>query len=304
MDQWERRFRERQAQRSQAVVLPQSWPSGQEPIQSDPPDVRTTADSTERQAQGAAPAPRGKPTTGASGARVRGDSSGVSLLPSIDLLAPIQREDSRITREQLEEQSETLTACLADFGIQGEVVAIHPGPVVTMFEYRPAPGVKISRIANLSDDLALALKALAVRIEAPLSGRDTVGVEIPNAVRQTVYLREILESDAFSRLPSLLSIALGKDISGQPAVTDLARMPHLLVAGATGAGKSVCLNTILVSMLYKTKPDQVKLLLIDPKRIELAVYADLPHLVHPVVTEMTQAKKALDWAVAEMDRPV
>jgi S-DNA-T family DNA segregation ATPase FtsK/SpoIIIE len=171
-----------------------------------------------------------------------------------------------------------------------------------MFEVKPAPGTKVSRIANLSDDLALALKALAVRIEAPIPGRDTVGVELPNEVRQTVHLRHILDSEAFQRVASLLTLALGKDISGRPGVADLARMPHLLVAGATGAGKSVCLNSILLSILYKARPEQVKLLLVDPKRIELSAYADLPHLVHPVVTEMSQAKNALDWAVAEMDR--
>jgi len=185
--------------------------------------------------------------------------------------------------------------------VHGEVQRIRPGPVVTMFEYKPAPGVKISRIASLSDDLALALKALAVRIEAPIPGKDSVGIEVPSEVRETVYLRELLEAPSFTQAKSLLTMALGKDISGQPQVADLARMPHLLVAGATGAGKSVCLNSILLSFLYKAMPEDVKLLLIDPKRIELSVYDHLPHLVHPVVTDMTHAKNALDWAVHEMD---
>jgi S-DNA-T family DNA segregation ATPase FtsK/SpoIIIE len=195
-----------------------------------------------------------------------------------------------------------LKECLADFGIQGEVQGVQPGPVITMFEFKPAPGVKISRIANLNDDLALALKAMAVRIVAPLPGRDTVGVEIPNVSREIVYLREIMDSPAFTRAKARLPLALGKDIQGNPAVADLARMPHLLVAGATGAGKSVCLNSLLLSMLYKFGPDELKLLLVDPKRIELAVYGDLPHLVHPVVTDMGLAKTALDWAVYEMEQ--
>ena len=222
--------------------------------------------------------------------------------PPVDFLNPPSSDGPAIPKEVLEEQSRLLEACLADFGIQGEVQGAEPGPVVTMFEYKPAPGVKISRIANLSDDLALALKAGAVRIEAPLAGRDTVGVEIPNEHRQTVYLREVMGSDAFRQSASLLTLALGKDIHGHPRVADLAKMPHLLVAGATGQGKSVCINSLLLSFLYKAAPDQVKLLLVDPKRIELAVYSKLPHLVHPVVTDMALAKNALDWAVYEMEQ--
>ncbi len=224
-------------------------------------------------------------------------------LPSLDLLSvPPPEKGQALDPEALKKQAQSLAGCLADFGIQGEVQRTVPGPVVTMFEYKPAPGVKISRIAGLSDDLALAMKALAVRIEAPIPGRDTVGVEIPNARRQTVYLREILESEAFRSSSSKITLAIGKDIQGRPQVADLARMPHLLVAGATGSGKSVCVNGILLSILYKARPDEVKLLLVDPKRIELSVYNDLPHLVHPVVTEMAMAKSALDWAVHEMDR--
>lgn len=223
--------------------------------------------------------------------------------PPLGYLAPIPPDAAAAeNREELKAQSERLIACLADFGIQGEVRDVVPGPVVTMFEVKPAPGVKISRIENLSDDLALALKAVAVRIVAPIPGRDTVGVEIPNKVRRTVRLREVMESPAFAGSASLLTLALGQDIFGKPVCADLARMPHLLVAGATGQGKSVCLNCLLMSFLYKARPDQVKLLLVDPKRIELSVYEDLPHLVHPVVTDMSLAKNALDWAVYEMER--
>ena len=223
-------------------------------------------------------------------------------LPGLDLLHSAPYVDSKPARDLLDAKGQSLVTCLADFGIQGELTRITPGPVVTMFEVRPAPGVKVSRIANLSDDLGLALKAIAVRIQAPIPGTDTVGIEIPNETRETVCFKELLASESFRSAEALLSMALGKDIAGRPTVADLARMPHLLVAGATGAGKSVCLNSILLSFLYKARPEDLKLLLIDPKRIELAVYADLPHLVHPVVTEMSQAKNALDWAVHEMEQ--
>ncbi len=222
--------------------------------------------------------------------------------PPLDLLHTVASAKDKTPREVLEAKGKTLMTCLSDFGINGELVGIAPGPVVTMFEVRPAAGVRVARIENLSDDLALALKAIAVRIQAPIPGTDTVGIEIPNDVREIVCLKELFSSAAFARSESLLSMALGKDIQGAPAMADLARMPHLLVAGATGAGKSVCLNSIILSFLYKARPEEVKLLLVDPKRVEMAVYADLPHLVHPVVTEMELAKNALNWAVSEMSR--
>ncbi len=195
-----------------------------------------------------------------------------------------------------------MSDCLKQFGVQGEVVKSRPGPVVTMFEFRPAKGVKISRIANLSDDLALALKATAIRIVAPIPGKDTVGIEVPNTNRQTVAFREIIESRVFMKHKSPLPMVLGENIQGEPRVEDLSDMPHLLVAGATGAGKSVCLNSIIISLLFRASPEKMQLLLIDPKRIELASYSELPHLVHPVVTEMDLAKTALDWAVYEMNQ--
>lgn len=223
-------------------------------------------------------------------------------LPPLDLLQAAAPSGGGASREVLEAKGRTLMTCLNDFGIQGELVGITPGPVVTMFEIRPAPGVRVSRIANLSDDLALTLKAVAVRIQAPVPGTDTVGIEIPNEIRETVCLKELLGSQIFRQSKSLLTLVLGKDIAGIPAVADLATMPHLLVAGATGAGKSVGINSILLSFLYKARPEEVKLLLVDPKRVEMAIYADLPHLVHPVVTEMQLAKNALEWAVAEMEQ--
>ena len=223
-------------------------------------------------------------------------------LPSLDLLEVNSGVGDGPPDEVLDEKARSLMACLSDFGIQGELTRIVPGPVVTMFEVKPAPGVRVARIANLNDDLALALKAIAVRVQAPIPGSDTVGIEIPNEQRETVSFRDILDSKPFNESESFLTMALGKDIAGNPVAADLAKMPHLLVAGATGAGKSVCLNSILLSLLYKAKPHELQLLLIDPKRIEMAIYADLPHLVHPVVTEMALAKNALEWAVAEMDR--
>ena len=222
-------------------------------------------------------------------------------MPSLDLLQQPQQSDSLPSREVLEEQSAGLMNCLAEFNIQGELVRVTPGPVITLFEIRPAPGVRVGRFTNLTDDLARSLKAEAIRIQAPVPGCDTVGVEIPNLNRSTVNFRELIQSEAFQSAPSLLTMALGKDIEGRPAVRDLATMPHVLVAGTTGSGKSVCLNSVLVSFLYKASPDEVKLMMIDPKRVEMAMYADLPHLVHPVVTETSLAKTALEWAVAEMD---
>ena len=225
----------------------------------------------------------------------------VPSLPPLDYLVADAVDGTEVNMDELQRMAESLTESLADFGVKGEVLRIIPGPVVTMFQYKPAPGIKISRIAGLSDDLALAMRALAVRIDT-VPGKDVVGIEIPNFERQTVFLRDIFESDAFNASDSKLTLALGKDIRGDAFATDLAKMPHMLVAGATGAGKSVCLNCILVSMLYKAGPDDVKLLLVDPKRIELSAYSKLPHLVHPVVTEMAMAKSALDWAVHEMDQ--
>lgn len=223
-------------------------------------------------------------------------------LPGLDLLKPAANVSPGGGREDREGKGKALMACLKDFDIQSELVRVTPGPVVTMYEVRPAPGIRVSRIANLSDDLALALKAMAVRIQAPIPGSDTVGIEIPNDNRETVSFRELAACEAFRKGCGPLTMILGKDIAGKPFMADLTRMPHLLVAGATGAGKSVCLNGILISLLYRTQPRDMRLLLVDPKRIEMAVYADEPHLVHPVVTEMNEAKNALDWAVHEMDR--
>jgi S-DNA-T family DNA segregation ATPase FtsK/SpoIIIE len=224
-------------------------------------------------------------------------------LPSLDLLSdPPEETDRIIQRESLEVNARRLEKKLNDFGVKGDVVEIQPGPVITMYELKPAPGVKISKVAGLSDDLALALRAPSVRIVAPIPGKAAIGIEIPNNRRDRVYLKEIISSEAYRDAHGKLSIALGKDITGSPVVTDLSRMPHLLVAGATGTGKSVSLNAMINSLLFKVSPDMVRLLLIDPKRIELSNYQDIPHLLHPVVMEPKEATKALRWAVEEMER--
>lgn len=223
-------------------------------------------------------------------------------LPDVSLMALVDDQIAPSSLDELAARAAALQDCLAEFGVQGEVSNVTPGPVVTMFEYRPGPGVKVSKIAGLSHDLALAMRALAIRVEAPILGTDVVGIEVPNEQRRMVYFRDVVDSEAFKKATSRLTLALGKDIAGKPRVVDLAAMPHLLVAGATGSGKSVCINTVLLSLLFKARPDEVKLLLIDPKRIELSAYAELPHLIHPVVTEMSEAKTALEWAVWEMER--
>ncbi len=202
----------------------------------------------------------------------------------------------------LRENALVLEQKLSEFNIHGEVTDIRPGPVVTTYEYRPAPGIKISKIVNLRDDLTMSLSALRVRIVAPIPGRDVVGIEVPNQNRQMVYFREIIEAPVFRESTSPLTLILGKDIEGRPICTDLARAPHMLVAGATGTGKSVGINTFLCSMLYRCSPDEVKLILIDPKILELSVYEGIPHLLLPVLDEPRKAELALKWAVAEMDR--
>ncbi|MHB8764252.1 MAG: DNA translocase FtsK [Deferrisomatales bacterium] len=223
-------------------------------------------------------------------------------LPSLDLLDPGAPPGSGPDRDSLLMASKILEKKLLDFGVQGSVETVRPGPVITLFEFKPAPGVKINRIVNLSDDLALALRALSVRIIAPIPGKDAVGIEIPNTQRETVYLRDILSSAVYQDSRSKLTLAMGKDSAGNPYVSDLSRMPHLLIAGATGSGKSVAVHSILASLLYGATPRDVRLLIVDPKMLELSVYNDIPHLLLPVVTESKKAAVALRWAVAEMER--
>ncbi|HWV44870.1 MAG TPA: DNA translocase FtsK 4TM domain-containing protein, partial [Nitrospira sp.] len=221
--------------------------------------------------------------------------------PEILLSDPSGAMD-RMSDEELRAQSEVLSRALMSFGIEGIVTEVRPGPVVTMYEFEPAPGTKVARIVNLADDLALALKATSLRIVAPLPGKSVVGIEVPNRSRETVSLKEVVMSEAFRRARSRLTLALGKDIFGAPMTADLKTMPHLLVAGATGAGKSVSLNTMLLSILFSAKPSEVKLLLIDPKMLEFQSYEGIPHLLRPVITEPKSAARGLGWVVAEMER--
>jgi DNA segregation ATPase FtsK/SpoIIIE, S-DNA-T family len=223
-------------------------------------------------------------------------------LPPAELLDPSDGEQFKIDKETLHANSLILQKKLADFGVEGEVVAVRPGPVITMYEFKPAAGVKVRRIVTLSDDLAMALRAVSVRILAPIPGESVVGIEIPNPRRETVFLRQVIESEAYQSSDSKITLALGKDIGGSPFVTDLARMPHLLVAGATGTGKSVSINAMILSILFKCTPQDVHFIMIDPKMLELTVYEDIPHLLVPVVTDPKKAAAALFWAMDEMDR--
>ncbi|MBN1663562.1 MAG: DNA translocase FtsK 4TM domain-containing protein [Deltaproteobacteria bacterium] len=228
--------------------------------------------------------------------------NGKFKLPPLTLLDRVERKDTRIKRETLIANSRILEKKLSDFGVDGKVVEVKPGPVITMYELEPAPGVKINKITNLSDDLALALRAPSIRIIAPIPGKGAIGIEIPNQERESVRLRDVLDHETFRESPSRLPIVLGEDIVGAPVITDLIRMPHLLIAGTTGSGKSVSLNAMICSILFKAPPDEVKFIMIDPKRLELSGYEGIPHLLHPVVINPKKASLVLRWAVEEMER--
>ena len=229
-------------------------------------------------------------------------SDGYVLPDPQELLSDPSGPLARLSDDELKLQSEILTKALKSFAIEGRVTEVRPGPVVTMYEFEPAPGTKVARIVNLADDLALALKAISLRIVAPLPGKSVVGIEVPNPHREMVSMKEVVTSDAFSRSRSKLGLALGKDIFGGAVCADLRTMPHLLVAGATGAGKSVGLNTMLLSILFNARPDEVKLLLIDPKMLEFQSYDGIPHLLRPVITDPKSAARGLGWVVQEMER--
>lgn len=223
-------------------------------------------------------------------------------VPPLDVLEVHRKERAAIEKDFYLQTAEKLTHKLRDFGIEGEVVEIRPGPVVTMYEFKPAPGVKISRIASLSDDLAMAMEAMRVRIVAPIPGKGVVGVEVPNKDREMVFLKEIAEQDAFQKSQSRLTMCLGKDIEGMPYILDLSKAPHLLMAGTTGSGKSVSVNAMIMSILLKSTPEEVRFIMVDPKMLELSVYEGIPHLLLPVVTDPRKAAIALQWAVDEMTR--
>jgi DNA segregation ATPase FtsK/SpoIIIE, S-DNA-T family len=231
-----------------------------------------------------------------------GRAKGAYALPPLNLLDMPPAEHTQVDAAALERGARVLEQKLADFGVVGRVAEVQPGPVVTMYKFEPGSGIKVSQIVNLADDLSMALRAATVRVQAPVPGEAVVGIEVPNRRREMIYLREILEAYEFTAARSQLSIALGKDISGRPIAADLATMPHLLIAGATGTGKSVSIHTMLASILFNATADDVRFILIDPKMLELSVYENIPHLLVPVVVDPEKAAAALLWATQEMER--
>ncbi|MGL4913290.1 MAG: DNA translocase FtsK [Romboutsia sp.] len=223
-------------------------------------------------------------------------------VPTAELLNKIDKKADENGKKKVLKNASLLEKTLADFGVEAKVNQVTVGPTITRYEIQPSPGVKVSKIVNLTDDIALSLAAKSIRMEAPIPGKSAIGIEVPNENAQMVSVREVLESEEFKRFDSPLAMALGKDISGKVVIGDIGKMPHMLIAGSTGSGKSVCVNTLISSILYKAKPDEVKLLLIDPKVVELASYNGIPHLLIPVVTDPKKAASALNWAVVEMNR--
>lgn len=223
-------------------------------------------------------------------------------LPSIDLLDNVTKKQMINDKTEIIKNAKKLEKTLLDFGIEAKVLQVSKGPTITRFELQPAPGVKVSKIVSLADDLALSLASSDIRIEAPIPGKSAIGIEVPNKIKSDVKIREVLLSKEYMDIETKIPFALGKDIAGNPIVANLEKMPHLLIAGATGSGKSVCINTLIVSILYKSRPDEVKLLMIDPKVVELSVYNGIPHLLIPVVTDPKKASFALNWAVNEMTK--
>ncbi len=260
----------------------------EEKIQEFSPSVQITRKSETKK-----PSPKRKP-------RISETITSKFVLPSISLLSEPKFNGEKLSDSDLKARSENLTKVLADFGIKGEIVGVSPGPVVTLYELTPAAGIKSSRVIGLASDIARYMSAISARVSV-IPGKNALGIELPNLKRQTVYLREILESNAYSRSTAALPISLGKDISGDPMVVDLSKMPHLLIAGTTGSGKSVGINAMIMSLLYRLPPEKCKFIMVDPKMLELSVYDDIPHLLTPVVTDPKKAVVALKWAVKEME---
>ncbi|TBZ74977.1 DNA translocase FtsK, partial [Rhizobium leguminosarum] len=228
------------------------------------------------------------------------DASGYQFPPRALLQEPPERLGEIMSQETLEQNAGLLESVLEDFGIKGEIIHVRPGPVVTLYEFEPAPGVKSSRVIGLADDIARSMSALSARV-AVVPGRNVIGIELPNVTRETVYFREMIESQDFEKSGYKLALGLGKTIGGEPVIAELAKMPHLLVAGTTGSGKSVAINTMILSLLYRMTPEQCRLIMVDPKMLELSVYDGIPHLLTPVVTDPKKAVMALKWAVREME---
>jgi DNA segregation ATPase FtsK/SpoIIIE, S-DNA-T family len=231
----------------------------------------------------------------------RPEKVGAYVLPPLAMLAEAKRQQgAQISEDALQQNARLLEGVLDDFGVKGEIINVRPGPVVTLYELEPAPGIKSSRVIGLADDIARSMSAISARV-AVVPGRNAIGIELPNQRRETVFLRELLASQDFDKTKHSLAIALGKNIGGEPIIVDLAKMPHLLVAGTTGSGKSVAINTMILSLLYRLKPAQCRLIMVDPKMLELSVYDGIPHLLTPVVTDPKKAVVALKWAVREME---
>ncbi len=288
--------REWKKQRTAFSFLKEDDPEEEQPLEQDAPASAEIDFPVENGPRAMTRSDLGRPEP------VRKVAKGYHLPDPVALLEAPPVSNTQQTDQILESQSQILSATLQNFGIAGKVTEVHPGPVITMYEFAPGPGIKVARIVTLAHDLAMALKAPSVRIVVPLPGKSTVGIEVPNPVRETVALREILTNEAYTRSRSKLTLALGKDIFGRPCIADLKTMPHLLVAGATGSGKSVGLNSMLLSLLFSTHPDEVKLLLIDPKVLELQIYDGIPHLLHPVLTSPKAAARGLTWVLQEMER--
>jgi S-DNA-T family DNA segregation ATPase FtsK/SpoIIIE len=299
-------WRERRARRERVAALREPLVAAEEPVAATPAEV--TRPPQRARSNTAGPhivdhrSERKEEPEQAVFAFTERTSSGPYTPPDAgQIFQPPPEGARRYDHDSLIMNSRILEKKLADFGVQGRVVTVHPGPVITMYEFEPAPGVKVNRITNLSDDLALALRALSIRIIAPIPGKSVVGIEVPNPDREVVYIRDLLESKSYRASPSKLTLALGKDIFGNPVEADLAAMPHVLVAGATGTGKSVFLNSLLCSILCRATPDEVKLLLVDPKLLELSIYEGIPHLIADVVTNPKRAAAALQGIVEKME---
>jgi S-DNA-T family DNA segregation ATPase FtsK/SpoIIIE len=247
------------------------------------------------------PAPRQTPSLPMAGKLIQVEASGDYELPSEELLQlPPEGQGFYMSQEQLEQNADLLESVLEDFGVKGEIIHVRPGPVVTLYEFEPAPGVKSSRVIGLADDIARSMSAVSARV-AVVPGRNVIGIELPNETRETVYFRELIGSDGFRNTACKLALCLGKTIGGEPVIAELAKMPHLLVAGTTGSGKSVAINTMILSLLYRLKPEECRLIMVDPKMLELSIYDGIPHLLTPVVTDPKKAVTALKWAVREME---
>jgi S-DNA-T family DNA segregation ATPase FtsK/SpoIIIE len=291
----------RKGARIEPVLAPRSRAEFNDESEFEPDEVEVEAEEEDEE-EDAVPVVKARAVKAARKPRKPAAEAEDFELPPLELLAEPRRPSKahEISEDVLEQNARMLEGVLDDFGVKGQIINVRPGPVVTLYELEPAPGIKSSRVISLADDIARSMSAVSARV-AVVQGRNAIGIELPNAKRETVYLRELLSSEAFEKSSQNLALALGKNIGGEPIFADLARMPHLLIAGTTGSGKSVGINTMILSLLYRLPPDRCKLIMIDPKMLELSVYEGIPHLLSPVVTDPRKAVVALKWAVREME---